>query len=531
MKSGWKKSFFGLFEFDKPYNAYELLETEEGTPSFSSSWQEKSQPDKPQERTVNESLNKNLELLKKEYRGDINTDLILRRFIFAGKVRACAAFMNGMADENQVSDFIIRPALRQEGIEGDMPLPVFAEQKVFCMQETELSSDWSIVEQAISEGRTVVFLDGQTQTIIMDTRGFASRSVPDAENEATILGPHEAFCENIRTNITLVRRIVKTPDFVCELRSAGGENNIRLAIAYRESKVNKGLLNEIKKRLANIDTEMIMANGTINQLIEQHPNSPIPQTLSTERPDRAAAAVMQGKVVLIVEGSPQVTVLPVTVETLLTSAEDAYLRRPVGIIVRLVRIFGIIITTLMPAYFLALTCHHQGMLSSEVLTTIISSRTMVFLPLPLEMIFLLLIFQLVREAGIRVPGAMGQAVGIIGGLILGQAAVAANIVSTIVLIIVALTGLGNFAVPDYSTQLALAYYRILLCLAAWIGGLLGVSCTILVTIGLLSAQKSFGVPFFTPFAPRTYRKYRIIRGDIGMHKRAEDYMNTEEVRP
>ncbi|MDO4565570.1 MAG: spore germination protein [Clostridia bacterium] len=531
MKRKWKERFSRLFDFDKPYSAYELLETESGSPPFFSDWQEESIPKRPQERSVSASLEENLALLKKEYRQDINSDLILRRMMFGGKIKACVAFMNGMADENQVSDFIIRPALRLESFETTTPLAVFAEQSVFCMQETERSSDWRLIEQAVSEGRSVVFFEGETETVIMDTRGFASRSVPEAENEASVLGPHEAFTENIRTNITLVRRIVKTPDFVCELRSAGAKNCVRLAIAYREGVANRGLLNEVKRRLSKIDADMIMSVGTINRYIEEHPLSPIPQTLATERPDRAAAGIMQGKIVIIVEGSPQVTVLPVTAGTLLSSAEDAYLRRPIGVLVRLVRIFGILVTTLMPAYFLALACHHQGMLSTEVLTTIISSRTMVFLPLPLEMIFLLLVFQLVREAGIRVPGAMGQAVGIIGGLILGQAAVAANIVSTVALIIVALTGLGNFAVPDYSTQLALAYYRILLCLSAWIGGLLGVGCAVLVTLALLSAQKSFGVPFFTPFAPRTERKGGILGEDVRMHKRAADYMNTEEARP
>lgn len=516
-----------FFAFDKPYSKFELLETEQGRPAFFSHMKDKEQPKTESESKASKSVYENYDRLKSEFRGDINSDLILRRFVLADKVKCLVAFINGMADEDQINDFILRPAMRTDSFEPQGPLADYCEKHIFEMQETELNSDWSDVLSAISEGRSAVFIDGDDTAILMDTRGYISRSVPNADNETTVLGPHEAFSENFRTNITLIRRIIKTTDFVCEIRSSGAQNKIKIAIAYREGKANTGLVNEVKRRLSHIDTDVILSSGTIDQLIEDHPLSPIPQVLSTERPDRVAAGIMQGKIAIICEGSPQVCVLPVTLGTLLTSAEDAYLRRPIAMLVRIVRIFGIIISTLMPAYFLSLAMHHQGMLSSEVLNTVISSRTMVFLPLPLEMIFLLLVFQLVREAGIRAPGALGQSVGIIGGLILGQAAVAANIVSTVVLIIVALTGLGNFAVPDYSTQLALAYYRIVMCIIAWVGGLLGLSCAIILTIALLCAQKSFGVPLLTPFAPRTYRKGNILRGRIEMHRRAADYMNTE----
>lgn len=517
----------GLFAFDKPYSEFELLETEHGEPSYFSNMKDKKPPSEHETGSASTSVSENLERLKKEFRGDINSDLILRSFKMARKLDCLVVFINGMADEDQINDFILRPAMKLDCMDTEGSVAKYAENQVFQMQETELCSDWNDILSAISEGRSAVFLDGDSTAVLMDTRGYVSRSVPDATNETTVLGPHEAFNENFRTNITLLRRIIKTTDFVCQIRSSGAKNRIKIAIAYREGMANASLVNEVKRRLSKIDTDMILSTGTIAQLIEDHPLSPIPQVLSTERPDRAAAGIMQGKVAIICEGSPQVCVVPVTFGTLLSSAEDSYLRRPIAILVRVIRIFGIIITTLMPAYFLALCMHHQGMLSSEVLSTVISSRTMVFMPLPLEMIFLLIVFQLVREAGVRAPGALGQSVGIIGGLILGQAAVSANIVSTVVLIIVALTGLGNFAVPDYSTQLAIAYYRIAMCVIAWVGGLLGISFALLLTLAYLSAQKSFGVPLLTPYAPRTMRKRSILRGPVGMHSRADDYMNTE----
>lgn len=242
------------------------------------------------------------------------------------------------------------------------------------------------------------------------------------------------------------------------------------------------------------------------QLIEEHPYSPVSQSLITERPDRTASAIMEGHVAILVEGSPQSCVMPVTLFMLMTSAEDAYLRPVAVSIIRIVRYLGAFLSTILPAYFVALALHHQGMLSGEILATVASSRHMVFLPLAVEMIFLQLVFQLVREASLSAPGPMGQSVGIIGGLILGQAAVAANIVSTVVLIIVAISGLGNFTIPDYRTQNAIAYFRILLVLAGWLGGLLGLMVTILLSIAYLASLKSCGVPFLTPVAPKTMSK-------------------------
>ena len=231
---------------------------------------------------------------------------------------------------------------------------------------------------------------------------------------------------------------------------------------------------------------------------------------------------------LLVEGSPQALVLPVTLSGLLLTAEDSYLRRPTGSILRFVRLFGAAVSVCMPAYFLALAFHHQGLLSSDILSTVIASRKLVFLPMGMEMIFLLLVFQLVREAGIRVPGAVGQTVGIIGGLILGQAAVSANFVSTVALIIVALTGLGNFVIPNYDLQLAVAYYRVGLCLLAISGGLLGLCCGCMGALILLADQKSFGVPFLSPFAPKTVaREPLFYRGTVRGYGTAQDDMNGE----
>ena len=236
---------------------------------------------------------------------------------------------------------------------------------------------------------------------------------------------------------------------------------------------------------------------------------------------------MRGSVALIADGSPFAIIVPITLASLMSSPEDVYLRKPLGDVIRIVRYIGVLLSLLLPGYFIALALYHQGLLSNEVLNTVIQSRQMVFLPIAAEMVMLLLVFQLIREAGMRVPGSIGQAIGIIGGLILGQAAVAANLASSVILIVVAVSGLGNFCIPDHSSQIAASYFRIAFVIAAWLAGLLGLTCAFVIFIAYLANLKSFGVPFLAPYAPKTYNKRPfILRGRIGMHHRAEDYMNT-----
>jgi len=525
--NGYKK----FLSFDQASTEFELLETEHGVPQGWLGGQKGKQRQKQSNngrQNIAQTVDENIEWVKQDFRSDINPDVIIRQFILAGQIKAAAVFISGMADATLISDYVLRQGMRPSS--EVIPLDGrarYAGEHIFVMQELEVSSSWETVTMAICEGRTVVFLDGAKEAVIMDTRGFASRGVETAQNEKVVFGAQEGFNENLRTNITLLRRIIKKKDFVCEFRDAGGENHTRVVIAYCEEVVNQSLLEEVKRRLASVETRKVVSSGIVEQLTEQHSFTPLPQVLSTERPDRVASLVMEGHVAVLLEGSPLVNVMPVTMFALMNTSEDVNLRIPAGNVLRLVRYFGAVLSIILPGYFLAMTLHHQGLLSAEVLNTIVESRKMVFWSMGTEVLFLLIVFQLVREAGMRVPGAIGQAIGIIGGLIMGQAAVAANVVSTITLIIVALTGLGNFTIPDYSLQLAASEFRIILALAAWLGGLLGMFCTALIIVAHMASLKSYGVPFFAPAAPKTYSKRpMILRGKIQPNIKTSDFTNS-----
>ena len=534
MEQNGKKNFWQrLTTFDVPDGEFELLETETGEPPlFGRKKNGDGQQSAPEEE--NDDIPAGIRDVKdrffRELHGEINTDVILRPFLIGGVLPALAVFMNGMADSDQINDFILKPAMRGNAMrhaEGDNAK--FVLHSVFTMQEAELTKSWNDAKEAAKEGRTAVFLEGETCAILMDTRGYISRSVGTPQNETVVLGPNEAFTENIRTNVTLIRRIVKTDDLVVEFHPSGGRNRNRIAILYRAGVTNPALLAEVKRRFSAVNTLMVLSIGTLEQLTERHPFCPIPQSLTTERPDRVAAYIMQGHVGVLCEGSPHGALMPATLFSLMRSGQDAYLRQPIGTLIRIVRYLGALLSILMPAYFLALALHHQGMLSAEILATVSASRSMVFLPIGVELVFLLLVFQLVREAAISVPGAMGQSIGIIGGLVLGQAAVSANIVSTVVLIVVALSGLGNFAIPDMGTQLAASYFRIFLVLLAWLGGLLGFVTGILLAGAYLASLKSYGLPFLAPYAPKVFSNGPVlVRGRVTMHRNPADEMNPVE---
>lgn len=527
--SSFFDSVMKRLRFDSvPKNNFELLESEYGEPGsgFTHSANDRYEKKEADTAKLFSELDKNLDKLRTIYRSDISKDLIIREFMLCGKVRAAIVFINGMVDNELINNFILR-----EGMKGDMPealdsISKYAMERIFTMNDMYITDKYDDLRRAVLEGLTGIVIDGDCTCCIADTRKYPQRSVDTAQNEKSVYGPREAFIENLRTNVTLIRRHMHTDDFVCEMRVCGDDTNTPVGILYRDGVANSALVAEVKKRIAGIKIRSAISTGIVNQLIERSSFSPLPQTLLTERPDRCASYLTEGHVVIICDGSPVAAVLPVTLYSLLSSPEDVYSRPAVGNIMRMARYLGALLSITIPGVFMAIFMYHQGFLSAEMLSTLISSRRMVFLPIGIELLMLLFVFQLIREAGMRVPGSVGQAIGIIGGLVLGQAVVTANLASSVVLILVALTGLGAFCIPDYSTQLCSLYFRLLFIIAGWLGGFLGFTCAFLLFIGYLSTLKSFGVPFLTPFAPKTYSKRMgVFRGPVNNGKTNKaDYM-------
>lgn len=509
--------------FDEEDERFELLEAESGEPE--SCRRERAAYEKQAgegKSAVPKSVGKAGEIMRRRLFADEDPDVILRDFMIGAERPALAVYMSGMASEEKIDEFVLRPLMNAKNAGADLAKLL---KTAVQAGEAKLESDIEKAIPAVTEGMTAVFAEGETKCLLIETRGFEKRAVGQAENEKTVRGPKEGFCESLKTNVTLIRRIIKRPELIASISSSGGENGTKLALLYLKGLTDQRLVAETERRLSRIRTRLVSDSGIVEQLSEDSGLSPVPQVLATERPDRAASHIMNGHVCVIVEGSPEALIMPVTLFSLMNSPEDVYLRRPIGTLLRAVRYMGALASVLLPAYFLALALYHQGLLSTEVLSTVVASRRMVFEPIGVEILLLLFIFQLIREAGQRIPGNIGQAIGIIGGLIMGQAAVAAHLASSVVLIIVAAAGLGNFCIPDHSLRMSAAYFRAAAVIAAWMGGLLALTAAGLFCIIELSDLKSFGVPFLTPFSPRTYSKRpQILRGPItGVS--ADDYMN------
>jgi spore germination protein KA len=319
--------------------------------------------------------------------------------------------------------------------------------------------------------------------------------------EQVVRGPQEGFTENIVTNTGLLRRRLRTPDLLFERVVVGRRSRTNVLVAYMLGLTNPALLDEARRRLSGIDIDMLEGSGTLEQLLEDSPRGFFPTIQDTQRPDRAAAALAEGRLVFFVDGSPFALIAPVGFANFLHSPEDYYIKWPFGSILRFIRICGLLATLLLPATYIAIANFHQEMIPSSLLLAIAASRENVPFPAQFEVMMMEIAFEVIREGSLRIPTVLGQTVGIVGALILGQAAVMANIVSPILVIVVATTALGSFTIPNYGLSLPVRFGRFLFIGLAGTFGLYGIAAGLFLVSAQAASLRSFGVPYLAPSGP------------------------------
>lgn len=355
-------------------------------------------------------------------------------------------------------------------------------------------------------GNCALFVDTLNLAFDIEVKGFKQRSIDKPENEVVIKGPHEAFVENIRTNTSLIRRIVNNENLIIENLEVGKITKTKCAVCYIKNITNSDLVNEVKYRLNNLEVDSLLSAGELEQLMVDSNTLGIPQSISTERPDKAAKYLLKGRVVVIVNGTPYGIIMPAILIDFLTSSEDTNLKVNFANFLRGLRFLAAFITLLLPGLYVAITSFHQEILPTGLLYSILASRENVPFPIILEILLMEFSFELIREAVLRVPSAIGSTIGIIGALIIGDAAVSAGIVSPVLIIVIAITGIASFAIPDYSFGFHLRYFRFAFVLLGFIAGFLGIALGLFVYISLVCSLRSFGVSYTTPFAPATNSK-------------------------
>lgn len=449
----------------------------------------------------------NLEFLKYKYNTLLNNDVIIREFnmqVFSQNYKCFIIYIDGLVDTDSINDFILKALMISKpkyNKDANKDIINYVDSCLLPQNSVTKVTKFEDVYSGINMGDCLLFIDTADTAFDIDVKQYKQRSIEASSNESIIKGPQEAFVENLRTNTSLIRRIVNNENLIIENIPVGHLSKTKCGICYMQNIANSDLVSEVKYRISSIDIDSLLSTGQLEQLIEEDEGFGIPQTLSTERPDKCTKYLFGGRVVVLVNGNPQAIIMPATVEDFLFSPEDTNLRPVFANFLRFLRVVSAILTLLLPGIYMAITSFHQEILPTELLFSILAARENVPFPIIFELLLMEFSFELVREAGLRVPSPIGSTIGIVGALILGDAAVNAGIVSPILIIIVAITGISSYSLPDFSFGFHLRIFRFLFIALGATAGFLGIGAGIFIYATLLCNLKSFGVPYTAPFAP------------------------------
>jgi spore germination protein KA len=454
------------------------------------------------------SITENLDTLKKLLQGC--SDAVLKEFRFGpAPTTGYLIYFDGLADRKEIEDNLLRTLLLELNMipkDGTALLEgpeMFASLQNRILTLAELKSLESIEEVChhIASGDCVILIDGWSKGLVAGTRSWEGRKVASPENEIVIFGPKEGFTETIRFNTALLRRRLKSTSFKIESMVLGRISKTDVVVCYIENIAPPGLVEEVKKRLSKIDIDAVLDTGYISEIIADNRWTIFNQMEYTEKPDRVCGSLLEGRLAIMVDGSPMVLVLPISFPQYIVSPEDYYLHFIPASLYRLLRLVAFMMALTLPSLYVAIITYHHEMIPTPLLLTIAATRQGVPFPAFVEALILDLTFELLREAGLRLPRAVGPAVSIVGALIIGDAAVRAGLVSTPMVVIIAFTGIASFVTPSYNAGTVIRIARFGFLFAAGALGFLGITIA-LILMGLrMVSLTSFGMPYMAPIAP------------------------------
>lgn len=482
---------------------------------------------KEESKKIFDILSVNSDYINSKYNLSINSDIVTRNFILNARSKqynAMLLYIDGMTDAKMLNDFVLNPLMlrnKNNLFEGDQnriiseavtnnivvrkvkkfDLADYIQSCLLPQNNVKQLSLFKDVFHSVNSGNCVLFVDTLSVCFDIDIKGFKQRSISKPENEMVIKGSHEAFVENLRTNTSLLRRMTNSENLIIEKTTIGKITQTNCAICYIQNIVNNDLVNEVKYRLNNLSVDSLLSAGELEQLLTDTNFLVIPKILVTERPDNAVRHLLEGRVIVLVNGSAYALIMPAILVDFLTSPEDYNLKTLYSNFLKVIRLIAAFFTLLLPGLYIAATGFHREIIPSALMYTILAARESVPFPIIFEIAIMELSFEIIREAGLRVPSPIGPTLGIVGALVLGQAAVSAGIVSPILIIIVAITGISSFAIPDFTFSFHLRYYRFAFIILGFISGFLGIGVGIFIYISALADIKSFGVSYTAPYSP------------------------------
>ncbi len=435
-------------------------------------------------------------------------DVVFRRIEIGDvyKVKLTLVYIDGLVSKEYIAEhgifsLFIEEEIKTFSLQGfKTPLiDIISKEALSTIDIKEEFHVDNIVDSILS-GDTIILIDKIDKCLIFDSKGWPARGVEEPQTETLVRGPRDGFVESVKANMTLVRRRIKDTNLKIKMHTVGRRSQTSVAVMYIEDIVDKSLINDVNERLKSVDIDAILDSSMLENLIEDNYLSAFPQIENTERPDSVAAALYEGRVAIIVDNSPFVLIVPATIGTLLQSTEDYYTRWQETQGVRFLRLLAVFLAVLSPALYISIISYHPGLLPTKLTYYLAASRINVPFPAVVETFLMEVTIELIRESGTRISGPIGTTVGIVGGLIIGQAAVEAGIVSAILIIIVATTTIASFAIPSYEFAAGLRVWRFILIILASVLGLYGVMLGIILLATHLIKLDSFGVPFTSPYS-------------------------------
>ena len=435
-------------------------------------------------------------------------DDIVKKEFFCGrerKVKAYILYTDGMTKTQMIEESILRPLLNREipdfakeGKIEEKQLYSYVSKEVLEMADLKEITTFEDAVTQILAGNTVLFLDGCAKSIMISSKFFPTRGVQTADQEVAMRGPKDSFTENLRFNTALIRRRIRDSRLKVKQLVAGERSKTDVALMYMEDLVKPEILKEIEERMEKVSMDGILDSGMLEQLLVTDWKTPFPCFQSTQRPDKTASALLEGRIAIVTDNSPEAILLPTSFHAFFQASDDYYNRWETASFARLLRYVAAFLAVGLPAFYVAVASFHTEVLPTALILSFAQARQGIPFPVVLEVLIMELAFELLREAGIRLPGQLGGTIGIVGGLIVGQAAVDAGIVSTIVVIVVALTAIASFAVPNETMASAFRILKFFFILMAALWGLYGFFLAWLVLVVHLGSLESFGEPYLMP---------------------------------
>lgn len=484
-----------------------------------------------QDKQISENLKENINKINEIFQNDL--DFSVRKFKIFGTMNATLICFKSMVSKDVIDRDIIKP-LQEMELPKDLDVvgTDYILEQVLYYSDTKIIENYSKMLQSLTVGKTIVFVEGINKAIEFDAVQIDKRSIEQPETERVVVGPRDGFIEQIFTNIGLMRYRLPVPEFRIEQTEVGTRSHTKIAICYLEDIANPTLVEEVKKRIDAVEIDSILDAGYLEQFIQDNPWSPFPQILNTERPDKAIANILEGRVTILVDGSPFALIVPATFHQFYQTNEDYNVRWLISSFIRIIRLIALVFSLTFSSFYVTALSFHPELIPASFVVAASSGRQGVPFPVFVEVLIMEIAMEILREASVRMPQQIGGALSIVGVLVVGQAAVQAGFVSPITVFIIALSTIGSFATPSYNAANAFRMLRFFLVILAGIFGLLGLAVGIILVLNHMVSLRSYGIPYLSPIAPGNLKalKDTLIRAPLDWLKERPETLSPKNTK-